>query len=1022
MGSCFSSCRRRVRRSEREPLLPKNPDNPSSDILPPPRSHLQQLGDVLAALSAGKMPSQEQIDQALRALLNTDLLNAHAGKAVAASGTAYGSLASAAGGLSPHGKLLLDDANDIVQALLSLGMQKNADDKIQDLLYQARRIDSPPLEADLAVDASAEAVAAAQAIASAMPEPTQIATDARALVDSTLTLSRMFLTSSTFRAVFSDVSTFLRERLGDAAVAVGNAALDVAGVAEAVDDVAKKVERVASVVEDVAEDVVNIAHDAEEEVREAGTGPEDLPVKAKEMEEAAGGAQARADDVLHRTRDEARRTREELAEDARRLGEDLGTMKANVETETQERWRDMKQEAPDRMKEVVIQRILEVRYVQTNVFLDLTRSAHVQTLIQVQRVPSYRAALQTIVALFSEYAQKISALTSVVADVQTTNPSPAETGLKGTDPFADPPTTTAPESHTDPNPPVPSSSAPPVTVIPIIWTDPHLDAALADLKIILERLASGRSLDRLLSLVERLTKSIATTPAELIQVDDVANPFSQARDWFAAARRYVTAAIDDPQYAASRVGTRTAEELYDRASDILAISLQGDTEFGRTLRELWSELDAFAHAISSDAAIARLVRALGSLSVHLAAFSPTAEATHAALRIRKQVQHDLLVWVLPRLLRLLTTFPMPRVEFTSPSLDAAVDAVMVTARSFGASLIPDRVKVENWSEVDLDLAQSVSKAKNRVRLHVDGLRVSARDIAYYARYKGPAILGYEDEGLLSIDIGGSGPDAVGEGLRASVDLEMDADWASSELINESEEAGPSPLFHVNAVKVDVPGMHFAIDRSKHWIINKGILQPLAGPMARFAVGWVLQSQIKNALEAFARVGGSVQKDAVSGASEGQPGIWDYWRALSAHYAGSSASHQDEEEDETQEQTTSYTTATMKGIIHTTQSLPKDGASSSQPSSAAETTIAVGIGAQVLPGKGGPHDHDAHEPDPEPARRVLDQVESEVVGKVQKTEGVVENTRHDIDVAQARKQVRERLERKRSGWRSAAFDI
>jgi hypothetical protein len=120
MGSCFS-CRRRVRRSEREPLLPKNT---SSDLLPPPTSNLDKIADVLAALGAGKIPSQAQLDGALRTLLKSDLLRADAGKTTFA-GSGYGSLGAARNSLSPNGGLILDDVRAIAQAMLELGMQKN---------------------------------------------------------------------------------------------------------------------------------------------------------------------------------------------------------------------------------------------------------------------------------------------------------------------------------------------------------------------------------------------------------------------------------------------------------------------------------------------------------------------------------------------------------------------------------------------------------------------------------------------------------------------------------------------------------------------------------------------------------------------------------------------------------------------------------------------------------------------------------------------------------------------------------
>lgn len=112
MGFCFSCCRRRPKdRGEREPLLPKSTD----DVLPPPQSHLDKVADVLAAISAGKLPTQSQLNHALQALLMSDLLDARA----AAHVIGYKPLSTA-------GQKVVEDAREVVEAALELGMQRNS--------------------------------------------------------------------------------------------------------------------------------------------------------------------------------------------------------------------------------------------------------------------------------------------------------------------------------------------------------------------------------------------------------------------------------------------------------------------------------------------------------------------------------------------------------------------------------------------------------------------------------------------------------------------------------------------------------------------------------------------------------------------------------------------------------------------------------------------------------------------------------------------------------------------------------
>ena len=107
MGSCSSCCgRRQPPQGEREPLLPK-----ATDYVPS-KSVWDKSADASGALSAGKMPTQRQLDSALSALLSSDLLKV--------SNTATGVL-------SAHGQALVLDLREIVQAIARIGLEKNGE-------------------------------------------------------------------------------------------------------------------------------------------------------------------------------------------------------------------------------------------------------------------------------------------------------------------------------------------------------------------------------------------------------------------------------------------------------------------------------------------------------------------------------------------------------------------------------------------------------------------------------------------------------------------------------------------------------------------------------------------------------------------------------------------------------------------------------------------------------------------------------------------------------------------------------
>lgn len=147
MGLCFS-CMRRCQNwfsgpeptSESDPLLNKSDDTTSRT-----RNLLEKVTDIFAALKSGKLPSQTQLDNVARHLLNSDTLT---------------SRPSLRGQLSPQGARILLETRKFLQVLLIVGLEKNRafpislyyktitdiflnkdDDKLQDLLYHFSQVE-----------------------------------------------------------------------------------------------------------------------------------------------------------------------------------------------------------------------------------------------------------------------------------------------------------------------------------------------------------------------------------------------------------------------------------------------------------------------------------------------------------------------------------------------------------------------------------------------------------------------------------------------------------------------------------------------------------------------------------------------------------------------------------------------------------------------------------------------------------------------------------------------------------------
>lgn len=608
-----------------------------------------------------------------------------------------------------------------------------------------------------------------------------------------------------------------------------------------------------------------------------------------------------------------------------------------------------------------------------------------ETIIRAHKNPQYRSALRTMIKIIRKYTTKFSLTASSI----------------------------------------PQGS--PITIESTIDLDRHVARALLDLKILLERCASGTSLDPFLAALKSFVIHVSTTPNDTSTTTDIGKFFSDLGRW-------LDASLSRLEYVTSQEGISSLGNLYTRARTLLTDT---STPWAQDVRQLSSLADSFIIALSHDRALTRFTNALDAFSIHarnLRRDALTASArTHQ--KWREELWRDLAGWVIPRVLRMLRSVPMPRVEYMDANIDLALDSLLLTSSKTGvgasASLAPDHILLQNWSEVRLDMADGANSralTSTRMRLHVDGLRVSARGVGYYLRYKG--LVGYSDEGIGSLDVGRR--EKVGDGL--SLDIEVETDTA----LRDNTSNDFDQLFTVSSVNATIPGLAVSLDKSHHSILNKLFIQPLAaGLVGRTVLGRVVEGQVKKGIEALEMV----LRDVVRGAEkkveertmEGDETVtegpeWgDYWEALldGVTLTGDVT----EEEGEEPPLVESNTTATLKGIVHTTTTQQHPSASS--PPTPSETVLAVGAGAQLFPNKGVPHS-----PSLSPsaaaaniAREVVDEAEEaiEAVGDVVggMVEGAVDDAarmRDDVNDAEVRFGARERVEKKRNGWRSSVFNL
>ncbi|KAF5351172.1 hypothetical protein D9756_008342 [Leucocoprinus leucothites] len=1297
--SCFSSKRRD---EDREPLLPKHQRHQrqvSQPNEPPPDEPLSKLVDVLAALSAGKLPSQTQINDFLRRILRSNILR----DSQDTQSRTTPDILRGNGPLSKRGRKVIQDVSHVIEALLQFGMEKNDDDLLQDLFTQFSQIESDeyPISLEATQEASAklhqmkdQAGKVKDDAQKYAPRMSEVSQDAKTLVKELKSLFTTFLTSSVFRLLLADAISIGRDWVAHAASDVGDVALRV---------------------HDIAADVEHKAED--DDLGRSWEQPEDINLK--EM----------ATSVVEESKAVASGTVQHVQESVQ---------------EKRREWEDQVAESEEEVKRKILTRIQEM----------VTRA---------QKDPPSQRAIITILQIIRKYAHRFAfAKQETVETVReaAAGPSSKPKGTQSVDPGKEIPAGFADPSM---YPPQPYGPPPPKISIPGIEIDsPHLQYVLQDVKIMVERLARGHKIDDMLKTLGDIIRHSVTAPQALgknvgklaqeklqhegdesssigttkhtehhgpsatpeHESEEKADIFSM---YFSSVGQYLDRALTRPGWATSKSGQKSLEALYEATQELLQVAgdVVADTEdivkegierskdlehaegelkeaeqgtekteppgdrttasteerakqdvhqvadqWVRDIAKFLNQAGDYIDAVERDRSTMKLAHALEELRSDTEDLFGTGreEMGKAAGKFKTKFQHHArasgtgtlglyiqwLGWALPRLLRFLPlgAIPVPRVEIQTDDVECAIDALWIRGLALksdriggrygatngpegtapgaswqgeaiaqgssmmrgyeeggiGGKLIPDEILVRQWTEVKVSLAEGMGaaavgaddaryrmglgdgqrntcvpgiEASSRMRVCMDGIKACAHGMGYYFKYTG-SLIQYEDEGVVSVDLGTATGGGRHSGFGLDIELEMDkgdvemdlsaantmtgipilvvedADTDSGsdpldpdvppnldvqEAIYEAGHhpsrqpspsrrpgdtsthrrgsldspvigtAGPSrlpiklalanvlPLFRVLDVQVDLRGVKFKIDESRHWVFNKLFVEPFAGPLIKSTAKQTLEERVRKALEAMASGMALIVKETKERAvrrrvrqlslyedgqtvrenrefeeeEDGQVKLRDFYAILLergpeifAYYTGGKASVDTETHTELTsrgvvftEQTHTHHVQHQPGILPTMM-IPPQGLTddegnvddfglhreqereyeremageSIQEEETHEVRVAVGTGAQLFPGKGGPYGapkdtKGAGKAVLQEVREGVEQVKQGAEQARESLENGYENVKGKVQegyegVKGKGRRFGERREREREGarwdWRSSAFDL
>jgi len=412
------------------------------------------------------------------------------------------------------------------------------------------------------------------------------------------------------------------------------------------------------------------------------------------------------------------------------------------------------------------------------------------------------------------------------------------------------------------------------------------------------------------------------------------------RAYFSRIGEYLDKALSEPGWAMSRDAAKTLEVLFDdgvelvKAVDESVIEVGAELDdsstskgfgedkarrkFKNDLISLMNESEAYIAAFEKDQTTMNLFRTLDALGGDLIAlFSVGGRQGQRGIVENIKGMRGWTSWVgwaIPRILRMLPlgAIPIPSIEVKTAKFEGALQSLFVQNLAHGetstasgnpiaSSLVPDEVVLKEWTELRVDMADykrplggSVGSAAtapdqvngvhttSRVHVHMDGVRARVEGLGYYFKYIGACGFEYEDEGVMSVDMGmgslhdGLGADVEIEIERDSISLEsesgegeegerapnLDAQGAAGEATNHKISSGVGqPLFRVVDVRITLQGLRFWLNKSRHWILNKLFIQPLAGPVVARVLRQALEDRVRMSMEVLASGLGEVVRDA-----------------------------------------------------------------------------------------------------------------------------------------------------------------
>ncbi|TDL17822.1 hypothetical protein BD410DRAFT_793854 [Rickenella mellea] len=332
------------------------------------------------------------------------------------------------------------------------------------------------------------------------------------------------------------------------------------------------------------------------------------------------------------------------------------------------------------------------------------------------------------------------------------------------------------------------------------FSDPLLNQATSELRIILERFANGKSMQGMISAAQKLS-------------DDAAND-EELKAWWGKVDTFVRKSLMEPGFILTPQFESQARKLRDESRKFFDVKYKGHKDALIDAVQAWFGAwgkDPLNHRFTDD--WSKLLKDL--------LFDESGQLT-----FKPQLWSDIRQVVLPSVIEKVGYIPIPRIEYTDKDLDLVIENLTLQGRNLFPKILEftaqNYLKVSPYTEIK-------DEHHHTLTISLSQIQADMKDVAFYY-YKKGGFGRIRDSGLADVFLGGKG---------ISVKVKISS--------TTKEREGGVRLYKVKDVSVKVDTLKFAIRDSKHNLLYK-TLRPLATGLIKKQIAKVIADGIRTGLE------------------------------------------------------------------------------------------------------------------------------------------------------------------------------